>query len=308
MKNTVLIFGHKNPDTDSICSAMVKEILNKKNGYENTKSARLGNINKETQYVLNYLKISAPELIEKVEEGQEVILVDHNEFNQSVEGIEKAKILGVIDHHRISNFETSEPLYYTARPYGCTSTILFKEFKEKNLEIERTEAILMASAIISDTLLLKSPTTTEHDKKALEELSKIAMIDINEYGLEMLKAGTDLDDFSEEELINLDSKSLDKNGIKFVIAQVNTVSIEDVLKRQDKLEKAINKEIEKNDLSLFVLAITDILNSNSEILVLGSKANVTEKAFNKKLENNTAFLEGVVSRKKQLLPLIDKNI
>lgn len=308
MKNTVLIFGHKNPDTDSICSAMVKEILNKKNGYENTKSARLGNINKETQYVLNYLKISAPELIEKVEEGQEVILVDHNEFNQSVEGIEKAKILGVIDHHRISNFETSEPLYYTARPYGCTSTILFKEFKEKNLEIERTEAILMASAIISDTLLLKSPTTTEHDKKALEELSKIAMIDINEYGLEMLKAGTDLDDFSEEELINLDSKSLDKNGIKFVIAQVNTVSIEDVLKRQDKLEKAINKEIEENDLSLFVLAITDILNSNSEILVLGPKANVTEKAFNKKLENNTAFLEGVVSRKKQLLPLIDKNI
>lgn len=308
MEEKILIFGHKNPDTDSICSSLVKEISNKKSGCEKSKAVRLGNINKETQYVLDYLGIEAPELIEKVEEGQQVILVDHNEFNQSVEGIEKAKILGVTDHHRIANFETLEPLYYTAKPYGCTSTILFEEFKQLGLKIERTEAVLMASAIISDTLLLKSPTTTDYDRKALEELSKIANIDVNEYGLEMLKAGTDLDDFSAEELINLDAKSLDKNGTKFVIAQVNTVSIEDVLKRQEKLEEAINKEIEEKGLSLFVLAITDILNSNSEIIALGSKADVTEKAFGKKLENNRAFLEGVVSRKKQLLPLIDKNI
>lgn len=308
MEEKVLIFGHKNPDTDSICSSIVKEILNKKNGCENSKAVRLGNINKETQYVLDYLGIEAPELIEKVKEGQKVILVDHNEFNQSVEGIKDAKILGVIDHHRISNFETSEPLYYTARPYGCTSTILYKDFVQKGIEIERKEAILMASAIISDTLLLKSPTTTEHDKKALEELAKIADIDINEYGLEMLKAGTDLDDFSEEQLINLDAKSLDKDGTKFVIAQVNTVSIEDVLKRQEKLEAVINKTIEEKGLSLFVFAITDILNSNSEIIALGSRTDAVEKAFDKKIENNRVFLEGVVSRKKQLLPPIDKNI
>lgn len=308
MEQKVLIFGHKNPDTDSICSSLVKEILNKKNGWEDSKAVRLGNINKETQYVLNYLGIEAPELIEKVEEGQKVILVDHNEFSQSVEGIENAKILGVVDHHRISNFETSEPLYYTARPYGCTSTILYKDFIEKGIEIKRKEAILMASAIISDTLLLKSPTTTEHDKKALEELAKIANIDVNQYGLEMLKAGTDLDDFSEEQLINLDAKSLDKNGTKFIIAQVNTVSIEDVLKRQEKLENAINIEIENKELSLFVLAITDILNSNSEIIALGSRVDAVENAFGKTLENNRTFLEGVVSRKKQLLPLIDKNI
>lgn len=308
MKNEILIFGHKNPDTDTICSSMVKEILNKKNGCEKSKAVRLGNVNKETQYVLNYLGLEAPELIEKVEEGQEVILVDHNEFNQSAEGIENAKILGVIDHHRISNFETSEPLYYTARPYGCTATILYKDFLQKGIKIEKTEAILMASAIISDTLLLKSPTTTEHDKKALEELGKIANINIEEYGLEMLKAGTDLDDFSAEELINLDAKSLDKNGTKFVIAQVNTVSIDDVLKRQKELEEAINKTIAEKGLSLFVFAITDILNSNSEAIVLGEKVDAVEKAFNKKLENNRVFLEGVVSRKKQLVPFIDKNI
>lgn len=308
MKNEILIFGHKNPDTDTICSSMVKEILNKKNGCEKSKAVRLGNVNKETQYVLNYLGLEAPELIEKVEEGQEVILVDHNEFNQSAEGIENAKILGVIDHHRISNFETSEPLYYTARPYGCTATILYKDFLQKGIEIEKTEAILMASAIISDTLLLKSPTTTEHDRKALEELGKIANINVEEYGLEMLKAGTDLDDFSAEELINLDAKSLDKNGTKFVIAQVNTVSIDDVLKRQKELEEAINKTIAEKGLSLFVFAITDILNSNSEAIVLGEKGDAIEKAFDKKLENNRVFLEGVVSRKKQLIPFIDKNI
>ena len=306
MENKILIFGHKNPDTDTICSSMVKQILNEKDGKTNTQAVRLGNVNKETQYVLDYLKIEAPELIEGVKKGQEVILIDHNEFSQSADGIEKAKIIGVIDHHRIANFQTTEPLYYTARPYGCTSTILFKDFKQKGIEIEKTEAILMASAIISDTLLLKSPTTTSHDKEALEELAKIANIDLDTYGIELLKAGTDLDDFSEEELINLDAKKFEENGVKCVIAQVNTVSIEDVLKRKEKLEEAINNEIEKDNLNLFVFAITDILNSNSQIIALGNRTDIIEKSY--KLEDNMAFLKGVVSRKKQILPMVEKNI
>ena len=297
MENKVLVFGHKNPDTDSICSSIVSEILSHKNGWDCVEARRLGSVNKETQYVLDYLGIEAPELLEKVEEGQQVLLVDHNEFNQSVEGIEKAEILGVTDHHRIANFETSNPLYYIAKPYGCTSTILFEQFKQFGHKIEKKEAILMASSIISDTLLLKSPTTTEYDKKALQELGKIANINVEEYGLKMLKAGTDLD-----------AKSLDKNGVKFVIAQVNTVSIEDVLKRKAELENAINEKINKDGLALFVLAITDILNSNSQIIALGEKAISVESAFERKLEDNMMFLEGVVSRKKQLLPAIDKNI
>ena len=122
----------------------------------------------------------------------------------------------------------------------------------------------------------------------------------------MLKAGTDLDDFSEEELINLDAKKFEENGVKCVIAQVNTVSIEDVLKRKEKLEEAINNEIEKNNLNLFVFAITDILNSNSQIIALGNRTDIIEKSY--KLEDNMAFLEGVVSRKKQILPMVEKNI
>ena len=308
MEKEILIFGHKNPDADSICSSIVKQRLNESDGKNNTEAVRLGKINKETQYVLDYLKIEAPRLIEKVEEGQKVIMIDHNEFNQSVDGIEKAKIIGVVDHHRIANFQTSEPLYYTAKPYGCTSTILFKEYKSKGIEIGKEEAVLMASAIISDTLLLKSPTTTKHDKNALKELGEIANIDINQYGMEMLKAGTDLSEFSAEELIELDAKSLDKDGTKFAIAQVNTASIDDVLEREAEIKNAINKKIQQEGLKLFVFVITDILNSNSEIIALGERASIIPKAFGKELENDKALLEGVVSRKKQILPNIDKNI
>lgn len=302
----IFIFGHKNPDTDSICSSLIREILDKKNGYTNTEARRLGKVNKETQYVLDYLQIEAPELLEKVEEGQKVILVDHNEFTQSVEGIEKAEILSVVDHHRIANFQTSSPLYYTAKPYGCTATILYEEFKQFGHEIDKKEAVLMISAIISDTLLLKSPTTTKKDEQALKELSEIAKIDVNTYGIEMLKAGTDLSEFSEEELLNLDAKKFEKDNIKYKIAQVNTVSIDDVLKNQVKLEEEINKKIKEEVLDLFVFVITDILNNNSEILVLGNRSDIISKQV--ELKNNRAFLEGVVSRKKQIVPFVEKGI
>lgn len=303
MEEKTLIFGHKNPDTDSICSSLVHEILDKKNGWKDTKAVRLGNVNKETKFVLDYLEIEAPELIENVEEGQTVLLVDHNEFAQSVNGIEKAKILGVTDHHRIANFETSEPLYYNAKPYGCTCTILFEEFTGLGHKIEKIEAVLMASAIISDTLLLKSPTTTEHDKKALEELAKIADIDVNTYGLDMLKAGTDLSDFTAEQLINIDSKEFASGDFKFQVAQVNTACIEDVLQNKEAIEKAMTDFMNENGSKLFVFLITDIINSNSQAIVLGD-ASVFEKAFSKTVENNMAFLEGVVSRKKQVAPVI----
>ncbi|MDE5830351.1 MAG: manganese-dependent inorganic pyrophosphatase [Clostridia bacterium] len=303
----ILIFGHKNPDTDSICSAMVHEILDRKNGRMDTKAVRLGNVNKETKFVLDYLKVEAPELIEKVEEGQKVLLVDHNEFSQSAEGIEKAKILGVTDHHKIANFETSEPLYYTAKPYGCTATILFEDFKRLGHEIEKKEAILMLSAIISDTLLLKSPTTTEYDKKALEELAKIANIDVQEYGLEMLKAGTDLSEFTAEELINIDSKNTTSKDVNIQVAQINTASIEDVLKNQTEIEDAMKKFIETNNINIFMFLITDIINSNSEAIVLGNRVDIAEKAFGKKTDDNRMFLQGVVSRKKQVFPVLIEN-
>lgn len=307
MEKEVLIFGHKNPDTDSICSSIVMEDLEKKLGNQNCKAVRIGKINKETKYVLNYLNINDIPYVEDIKEGQEVILIDHNEASQCIDNIENAKILKVIDHHTM-NFKAPYQLYYRTEPVGCTATVLYKLYKENDIEIERNIAILCLSAIISDTLLLKSPTTTEQDKKVLEELAKIAEIDVSEYGLEMLKAGTDLDDFTPKELINIDAKEFEKESVRFEIAQVNTVSIEDVLKRETELKAVIQKTIEEKGLSLFVLAITDILNSNSMIIALGNRIDVIQKAFGKDLEDDKAFLEGVVSRKKQLLPDIDKNI
>ena len=302
----VIVFGHKSPDTDTICSSIVMADLQTKIRGETVVPCRLGEINEETKFALKKFKAEEPKLIEKVEEGQRVILVDHNEFSQSVEGIENAKIEAVVDHHRINNFETSEPLFYYAQPVGCTSTILFELYKANNIEIPAQMAGLMLSAIISDTLLLKSPTTTEKDKKALAELAKIADIDVNIYGLDMLKAGTNLDKYTEDELIRLDAKKIEKEDIKYVIAQVNTVSIPDVLKRKAKIEQEINKEILAKGLSLFVFVITDIVNSNSEAIVLGDRVDAISKAY--EVNDNIAVMPGVVSRKKQVLPLVEKNI
>lgn len=303
----IYIFGHKSPDTDSILSSLVLEAIEKTMGVHKAKAYRLGEVNKETEYALNYFGVKAPELLEEVEEGRQVMLVDHNEFAQSVKGIEKAKIIRVVDHHKIANFETHEPLFYLAMPVGCTATILRDMCKVSGIKMDKVTAGLMLSAILSDTLLLKSPTCTEKDKEAAEELAKIAEVDINKYGLDMLKAGTDLSEFTPEELINMDSKPFTTNGVKYQAAQVNTASIEEVLKDKEAIEDAMNKFMKENGVDLFVLMITDIIENNSQIIALG-KQEIAEKAFNVKLENNTAFLPGVVSRKKQVVPNIDSAI
>lgn len=297
------IFGHKNPDTDSITSSLVMANLEHELGNKDAESYRLGNINKETEYVLNYLDIEAPKLLENIEKDSKVILVDHNSPSESVENLDDMKIAKVVDHHKIA-FNTAYPLFGRFEPVGCTQTILYKLYKENNIEITPQIASLMLSAIISDTLLLKSPTTTDDDVKSLKELAEIADIDYENYGLEMLKAGTDLSDFSIEEILSLDAKQIDFKDVKSIVNQVNTASISDVLEMKEELEKGMEKIIQEENLDLFMLLITDIVNSNSQVLVLGNSADLVEKAYGVKLEDNTALLEGVVSRKKQVVPIM----
>lgn len=269
-------------------------------------SCRLGNLNKETEFVLDYFDIEAPQLIESIEDDAEVILVDHNSPSESVDNIENAKILKLVDHHKIA-FETSYPLFIRTEPVGCTETILFKLYKENGLTPDKTIASLMLSAIISDTLLLKSPTTTEDDKQAVKELAEIAQIDYEEYGLEMLKAGTDLSSFSIEEILSLDAKQIDFKDVRSIVNQVNTADIDDVMTMKDDLEAGMNKIIEDENLDLFMLLITDIVNSNSQVIALGKDVCLVEKAYGVKLEDNTVLLEGVVSRKKQVVPIMTEN-
>nr|MDH3091908.1 manganese-dependent inorganic pyrophosphatase [Bacillus velezensis] len=300
----ILIFGHQNPDTDTICSAIAYADLKNKLGF-NAEPVRLGQVNGETQYALDYFKQESPRLAETAaNEVNGVILVDHNERQQSIKDIEDVQVLEVIDHHRIANFETAEPLYYRAEPVGCTATILNKMYKENNVKIEKEIAGLMLSAIISDSLLFKSPTCTEQDIATAKELAEIAGVDAEEYGLNMLKAGADLSKKTVEELISLDAKEFTLGDEKVEIAQVNTVDIEDVKKRRPELEAALSKVIAEKNLDLFLLVITDILENDSLALAIGDQASKVEKAFNVTLENNTALLKGVVSRKKQVVPVL----
>jgi len=300
----VFILGHKNPDTDSICSAIAYADLKTKLGMD-VEPIRLGEVNGETQYALDHFQTKAPRLVEKVaSEVKSVILVDHNERQQSAEDITEVRVLEVIDHHRIANFETSDPLYYRCEPVGCTATILNKMYKENGVAIEKEIAGLMLSAIISDSLLFKSPTCTEQDVAAARELADIAGVDAESYGLAMLKAGADLGDKTVKELISLDAKEFEMGGSKVEIAQVNAVDTNDVMARQAELEDALSQVIAEKELDLFLLVVTDILNSDSVALALGNKTHAVEKAYNVTLENNTAVLKGVVSRKKQIVPVL----
>ncbi|CAM4273847.1 manganese-dependent inorganic pyrophosphatase [Lacicoccus alkaliphilus] len=301
----VKIFGHQNPDTDTITSAIVLADIETKLGND-VVAARLGELNGETQYALDHFGVEAPGLIAGVGEGDEVILVDHNEFQQSAENIGQANILKVVDHHRIANFQTEGPLYYRAEPVGCTATILHKIYKEKDLEISREMAGLMLSAIISDTLLFKSPTTTDEDVEAARALQETAGVDPDEYGVEMLKAGASTKDKSAEALLTGDAKTFEMGPKTTRIAQVNVIDVDEVLERKTELTEAIQKEIDAEGYDLFVLVITNILESNSSVIALGTDAGVVEQAFDVSLDEDTAFLEGVVSRKKQVVPNITK--
>jgi manganese-dependent inorganic pyrophosphatase len=300
----VLIFGHKNPDTDTICSAIAYADLKSKLGFD-VEAVRLGNVSGETQFALDTFGFGAPRLIETAAiETKEVILVDHNERQQSVSDIDQVRVIEVIDHHRIANFETSGPLYFRAEPVGCTATILKKLYKENGVAISKEIAGLMLSAIISDSLLFKSPTCTPEDVAAARELAEIAGVNADTYGLDMLKAGADLSDQTIAQLISMDAKEFSMGGAKVEIAQVNAVDVNDVLSRQAELEDALQNIINTKGLDLFLFVVTDILNNDSVGIALGKAADVVEQAYGVKLSNNQAVLKGVVSRKSQIVPVL----
>ena len=297
-----LVFGHQSPDTDAIVAAKAFSYLENKLGAD-TEAVALGEPNEETQFVLNHFNEPAPRVIEKAApEVDSVMLVDHNEPQQSVSDIADLTVTHVVDHHRIAGFNTAQPLFYRAEPLGCCSTVIYKLFQENNVEIPAKLAGLMLSAIISDTLLLKSPTTTDTDVAVVKDLAKIADVDYETYGLEMLKAGTNLASKSETELIDADAKSFELNGSTVRVAQVNTVDLAEVLDRQAAFEAAAKDENAANGYDLFLILATNILDSNSELIVVGAPTAPVEAAFGKKIENNRLNLPGVVSRKKQVVP------
>lgn len=298
----LLVFGHQNPDTDAITSAISFAHYLNESGVE-AEAVAFEGPSEETAFALNHFNWKAPRVVNTVSnEVSAVALVDHNEFQQSATDITNVEIKYVIDHHRISNFETANPLYYRSEPVGCTNTVIYKMYQEKGIEIPAPIAGLMLSAIISDTLLFKSPTCTPEDVAVAKKLAAIADVDVAVYGMDMLKAGTNLDSKSSEELLDLDAKSFPMGDKSVRIGQVNTVDIQDVLKRQEELVSLMTAENAAENYDLFVLMITNIVDSNSTLLAVGNGVDKAETAFNVTFENQTAFLEGVVSRKKQIVP------
>ena len=311
MSDKILVFGHQKTDTDAIGSSYGFSYLSnhRPNGALNTEVVALGTPNEETQFVLDYFGVQAPRVVKSAkEEGVDtVILTDHNEFQQSISDIEDLTIYGVVDHHRVANFNTAAPLFMTVEPVGSASSIVYRKFLEANVEVPKEVAGLLLSGLISDTLLLKSPTTHVTDHKVAKELAEIAGVNLEEYGLAMLKAGTNLSTKSAEELIDIDAKTFELNGSSVRIAQVNTVDIPEVLERLSDIKVAIKASMNANGYDDFVFMITDIVNSNSEIIALGAHPEKSEAAFNFTLNDDHAFLAGAVSRKKQVVPQLTES-
>ena len=235
---------------------------------------------------------------------KKVILVDHNERGQSIPGIEEADILEIVDHHRVADIQTVGPLLFRGEPLGSTATIVTKIFDELDVEMPSHIAGLLLGAVVSDTLLFKSPTCTPVDTKIAKKLAEIAGVDIQEFAMEMFKAGTSLVGKTVDEIFNQDFKKFSFDSLQVGVAQVNSMDIEGFLPYKKDMLDYMNKFAEDNNLEFTLLLLTDIINANSEIFVGGPRPELVEKAFNVQLTECQGTLAGVISRKKQVVPAI----
>ena len=235
---------------------------------------------------------------------KKVILVDHNERGQSIPGIEEADILEIVDHHRVADIQTVGPLLFRGEPLGSTATIVTRMFEEQDVEMPSHIAGLLLGAVVSDTLLFKSPTCTPVDTKIAKKLAEIAGVNIQEFAMEMFKAGTSLVGKTVDEIFNQDFKKFSFDNLQVGVAQVNSMDIEGFLPYKKDMLDYMNKFAEDNNLEFTLLLLTDIINANSEIFVGGPRPELVEKAFNVQLTDRQGTLEGVISRKKQVVPAI----
>lgn len=236
---------------------------------------------------------------------KQVILVDHNEKSQAIEGIEEADILEIIDHHRIGSLETMNPIFFRNQPLGCTSTIVYLMYKENGVEIDKKTAGVLCSSILSDTLIFKSPTCTDEDIDAANELSKIAKIDIFKYAKKMFAAGSNLKKKTPEQILHQDFKTFNNGDTKIGIGQINSMDKEGLESIKDKLIPYVNENINRYDVDMIFFLLTDILNSSSELLAWGANAQeIARRAFDVNESSDKLYLPGIVSRKKQFVPNI----
>lgn len=307
----VYVTGHKSPDTDSIAAAISYSYLKRQLGMDAV-AARAGEPNKETKFALDYFKVEAPVLLTSVarksesDEKTKIILVDHNESKQCVDGIKDADVLELIDHHRLGDFETESPIFILIRPVGCVNTVIYGLYKQNGVKPSKEVAGMMLSAIISDTVLFRSPTCTEEDKKAVKELAEIAGVDYEKYGMDMLKAGADISDYPAEKLAHNDTKEFEAGGKTFSCGQISVMDVEPINAKKADIMKALEDTRAEKKYEASYLMVTNILTEDTYLWFTEGAKDAAEKAFGKKAENGMIYLPKVMSRKKQVAPFLLK--
>lgn len=307
----VYVTGHKSPDTDSIAAAISYSYLKRQLGMDAV-AARAGEPNKETKFALDYFKVEAPVLLTNVarksesDEKTKIILVDHNESKQCVDGIKDADVLELIDHHRLGDFETESPIFILIRPVGCVNTVIYGLYKQNGVKPSREVAGMMLSAIISDTVLFRSPTCTEEDKKAVKELAEIASVDYEKYGMDMLKAGADISDYPAEKLAHNDTKEFEAGGKTFSCGQISVMDVDPINAKKADIMKALEATKAEKNYEASYLMVTNILTEDTFLWFTKGAEEAAEKAFGKKAEDGMVYLPKVMSRKKQVAPFLLK--
>lgn len=301
----VYVVGHKSPDTDSICAAIAYAELKKKLGVDAV-PARLGELNSETDFVLKKFGIPVPELMTDAT-GKKLIIVDHSETTQAPDNFDKAEVVEIVDHHKIGDITTPNPIFFLAMPVGCTCTIIKKLYDYFGIEIPKEIAGIMLSAILSDTVMFKSVTTTDEDKERAKELAKIAGIeDIEAYAMEMFKAKSDIAGKTPRDLIFRDFKDYVMSGKKVGVGQIEIVDLSLLADIKDSIYEEMKKVKEEAQRHSVFLMLTDIMKEATELLVVTDEPAVVEKAFGIPLKEKSVWLEKVMSRKKQVVPPLEK--
>lgn len=308
----IYVLGHKNPDTDSTCSPIVVAWYLNNVRKQEAKAVLHGNPNKESLFILKHWNIESPEVIEKLPDEAKVFLVDSTNPEELPLITENVEVIEVIDHHKLGGMSTSKPVNATIRSYGCTATVLYEYMMDEspNLQLPAEIAGLLLSAIISDTLNLKGPTTTNKDRETVEKLIKISKIkEVNGYADHMFEAKSSIEGMSMEDIINTDAKEYELGGKNSLVAVFETVKPQFLIEKKDELIQAIKRVKNENNYGLMFFYVIDILNETAYYFSIGS-TNEDYMIANghkvKVIKDGITIIEGVVSRKKQIVPVLEK--
>ena len=296
--------GHIIPDSDSVCSAISLAYLLNKIGRAAT-PARQGELNPETKFILDKFGFEAP-IIKTSFAGDELFITDYSDLAQAPQDMDKTTVVGIVDHHKLGDITTSAPLECWIRPVGCTNTIVKEMYDYHKVEIPANIAAIMMCAILSDTVIFKSPTCTALDIQVVKELSKICGIeDFGALGMEMFKVKSEVEGTPVRDLVMRDYKNFDMHGSKVGVGQLEVVDGSVFDKIKDDLMEDIKKVKDEQNLHTVALLLTDIMKEGSEVLVVSNDTSIFEKAFNCKLEDGKVWLDGCLSRKKQIIPFLE---